>query len=268
MRLAAGHLAGRAGDTPRLDAEILLAGVLGVDRLALYTGHDRPLTREETDAYREAVARRARGEPVAYNVGRRAFRRLDIAVTPDVLIPRPETEGLVEWAAAAAPRGAAALDWGTGSGAVALALAAERPDLAVTGIDSSEAALAVARGNDEGGRVEWLLSDGFAALRGRRFGVVAANPPYLAEADLARAPADLAFEPRQALVAGPTGLEALERLAAEAPGHLAPGGWLLTEVGVGQAGAVRGLLERAGLADVAVRDDLAGVPRIVGGRLV
>src|SRR6185295_5846505 len=170
LRLAAGHLAGRAGDTPRLDAEILLAGVLGVDRLALYTGHDRPLTREETDAYREAVARRARGEPVAYIVGRRAFRRLDIAVTRDVLIPRPETEGLVEWAAEAAPPGAAALDWGTGSGAVALALAAERPDLAVTGIDSSEAALAVARRNDEAGRVEWLLSDGFAALQGRRFG--------------------------------------------------------------------------------------------------
>ena len=265
--MAAGHLAGRAGDTPRLDAEILLADVLGVDRLGLYTGHDRPLTREETDAYRAAIARRAGGEPVAYIVGRRAFRRLDLSVTRDVLIPRPETEVLVEWAVEVAAPGGAALDWGTGSGAVALALAAERQDLAVTGIDRSEAALAVARGNDPAGRVEWLVSDGFAALGGRRFAVIAANPPYLAEDDLARAPAELGFEPREALVAGPSGLEALERLAAEAPGHLEPGGWLLTEVGAGQDAAVRRLLEAAGLTAVAAREDLAGMPRIVGGRL-
>jgi release factor glutamine methyltransferase len=187
-------------------------------------------------------------------------------VGPAVLVPRPETEILVEWVLEAAPPEAAVLDWGTGSGAVALALADERPDLRVSALERSPEALAVARANGRGLAVEWLLSDGFAAVEGRRFAVVAANPPYLSEAELASAPAELAHEPREALVAGPTGLEVHRRMAAEGPLHLAPGGWLITEVGAGQAGAVESLWREAGLEGVSSRPDLSGIPRVVAGR--
>ena len=161
------------------------------------------------------------------------------------------------------------LDWGTGSGAVALALADEGPTLRVTAIDRSPEALERARANGarcEGAEVEWLLSDGFAAVAGRRFDVIAANPPYLSRDDLAAAPPELAFEPEDALVAGPTGLEAVARIAREAPDHLEPGGWVLIEVGDGQAEAAQGHLRAAGLAEVGHRDDLAGIARAVGGR--
>jgi release factor glutamine methyltransferase len=268
VRRAAAALAEAGSPTPRLDAELLLAHVLGVERLALHAAPDRPAAEAERQAFERLVERRRGREPVAHLVGVRAFRRLLLRVTPDVLVPRPETELLVELALEAAPPGARVVDWGTGSGAIAIALADERPDHRVTGIDRSPAALAVAAGNAEaaGAAVEWVRSDGFAALAGRRFEVVAANPPYLSEADLAAAPPELAHEPREALVAGPGGLEALARIAREAPAHLAPGGWLLAEVGAGQADAVRALWREAGLGDVAVRPDLAGIPRFVGGR--
>jgi len=267
LRRTAGYLAERGSPSPRLDAEVLLAHVLGVERIALYTDHDRPLTPAETDAYRALVARRGRREPVAYLTGERAFRRLRLRIGPAVLVPRPETEGLVEWALEVAAPGAAVLDWGTGSGAVALALADERADLRVAALDRSAAALQVARANDPDARVEWLCSDGFAAVAGRRFAVIAANPPYLSAAELVAAPAELAHEPADALVAGPTGLEALERLAAEGPAHLEPGGWLLAEVGSEQAEAVEALWRGAGLEEVSFRPDLAGIPRLVGGRV-
>jgi release factor glutamine methyltransferase len=269
VRRTAAYLAERGSPSARLDAELLLAHSLGVDRLAIYTEHDRPLLAGEVDAFRELVRRRGRREPVAYILGRRAFRGLDLAVTPDVLVPRPETELLVEWAIEVAPEGGAVLDWGTGSGAVALAVAHERRDLKVTGVERSEAALTVARANAEasGLAVELLLSDGLAAVAGRRFSVVAANPPYLSEADLAVAPPELTFEPRDALVSGPSGYEALEALAAEAPAHLEPGGWLIAEVGEGQARRVEDLWRAAGLGAVTSRADLAGILRVVGGCL-
>ena len=266
LRRAAGYLAERGCDTARLDAELMLAHVLGVDRLALYTDHDRPLTVDETDRFRAATARRANREPVAYITGTRGFRRLELAVSPAVLVPRPETELLVEWAVAVAPEGGRALDWGTGSGAIALALADERPDLTLTAIDVSEDALAVARANDAGARVEWIASDGFAAFGGRSFDLVVANPPYLSDAELATVAPELGHEPRQALVAGPTGFEALERIAGDAPAHLATGGWLLAEVGAGQAPRATGLWRAAGFVDVDTRVDLAGIARVVGGR--
>lgn len=266
LKRTAGYLADRGCDTPRLDAELLLAALLGVERIALYTDHERPLTTAETDAYRAFVARRGAREPVAYIVGHRGFRRIELAVSPAVLVPRPETELLVEWVVEVAPRGGTVLDWGTGSGAIALALRDERPDLVVTGVDRSTDALAVARGNDPGALVEWVASDGFAALGARTFDVVAANPPYVAEAEFAMLQPELGFEPHGALVAGPTGLEALERIAAEAPDHLVAGGWLLAEIGAGQAEAVTQFWERAGFGDVTVRSDLAGIPRTMGGR--
>jgi release factor glutamine methyltransferase len=269
LRRSTAYLREKGSASPRLDADLLLAHALGVERLQLYTDSERPLTPPELERARALVGRRARREPVSYLVGERSFRRLRLGVGPEVLVPRPETEILVEWALAVAPEGGTALDWGTGSGAVALALATEAPRLRVTALDHSETALERARANQgrcEGAEVEWLLSDGFAAVAGRRFDVVAANPPYLSERDLAEAPPELRFEPVGALVSGPTGLEAVERIAREVPGHLEPGGWVLMEVGDGQAAVAEELLRAAGLGDVGHRDDLAGVARVVGGR--
>ena len=268
LRRSAAYLSERGSPSPRLDADLLLAHALGVERLRLYTDSERPLTPAELGRARDLLARRGRREPVAYLTGERSFRRMSLRVGPRVLVPRPETEALVEWALEVAPPGAAVVDWGSGSGAVALALAGEGDGLRVTALECSPEALEAARDNGArlGLEVEWLRSDGFAAVAGRRFAVIAANPPYLSEADLGSAPPELAFEPAEALVAGPTGLEAIVRIAADAPGHLEPGGWVLIEVGDGQAPAVEEALRAAGLAGVARRADLAGVARVVGGR--
>jgi release factor glutamine methyltransferase len=268
LRRSAAFLAERGSPSPRLDADLLLAHALGVERLDLYTGAERPLTAAELDRARGLVARRGRREPVAYLTGARAFRRLRVEVGPEVLVPRPETELLVEWALELAAPGAAVLDWGAGSGAVALALADEGPGLRVTAVERSPDALARARANGQrlGLEVEWLPSDGFAAVAGRRFDLVVANPPYLSPAGLDAAPPELRFEPCEALVAGPTGLEAIEAIAAGAPDHLTPGGGLLMEVGEGQADAAEAALRAAGLVEVERRADLAGIPRVVGGR--
>ena len=239
-----------------------------MERLGLYTDSERPLTQAELARARDLVGRRGRREPVAYLTGERAFRRVRLSVGPGVLVPRPETELLVEWALEVAAPGAAVLDWGTGSGALAIALATEGDGLRVTAIDRSADAVGIARANAgrAGAAVELLVSDGFAALEGRRFDAVVANPPYLSDADLAAAPPELGFEPEGALVAGPTGLEAIAGIAREAPEHLSAGGWLLIEVGAGQASAVEEALRAAGAADVGHRDDLAGIARAVGGR--
>lgn len=269
LRRTAAYLAERGSPSPRLDADLLLGEALGMDRMRLYLEHDRPLTEAELAAARALVSRRARREPMAYILGRRAFRGLELAVGPDVLVPRPDTETLVEWAVAVAPHGARVLDWGTGSGAIALALADERPDLAVTAVDVSPGALRVAASNAtaNGLTVEILESDGFAALTGRRFALIAANPPYLSDAELEAADPELAFEPRGALTAGPAGDECIARLAAEAPAHLEPAGWLLCEIGMGQGARATELLEAAGFTAVEVRRDLAGLDRVVGGVL-
>jgi len=266
LRRAQGYLAGRGVDTPRLDAELLLANVLDCDRLTLYTGFDRPLTTAETDAYRDAIARRGKREPVAYILGHRGFRTITLEVSADVLVPRPETELLVEWVLEVAPAGARVLDWGTGSGAIALALAAERADLTVTGIDRSAPALDVARRNDRDGIVEWLISDGFAALSGRVFDVIVANPPYIAEDAMVTLAPELGHEPREALVSGPSGLECYRAIAADAPEHLTDDGVIVVEIGATQASAVADLLSGAGLTDIEVRTDLAGHERAVGAR--
>jgi release factor glutamine methyltransferase len=253
---------GAAGcDTPRLDAEVLLAAVLGVDRAALIARPGRELDPQQARAFQHAARRRSRREPVAYILGRRGFRRLELAVDPRVLIPRPETEHLVE-AALGLPRGARVVDVGTGSGAVALALKDERPDLEVIGTDLSGDALAVARANGErlGLEVAWRQGDLLAGVE--RADAVVSNPPYVEVG--ARVPAELGYEPVGALLAGDTGLEVYARLA---PAVAAAGaGFAAFEVGQGQAAAVAELLCDAGFAALAVVADLAGIDRVVVGR--
>jgi len=249
-------------ETPRLDAEVLLADVLGVDRGRLLLEPERGLSPEEARRFMDAAARRRAREPVAYITGRKGFRFIELAVDPRVLIPRPETEAVVE-AALDLPAGTRVLDVGTGSGAIALALKAERPDLEVLGTDASAEALAVARANAErlGLDVAFRLGDLLAGVR--EVGAVVANPPYVA--DSAPLPPEIArYEPPLALYGGPDGLGVIRRLV---PAAAAAGArFVALEVGEGQAGAVGELLREAGYADVAARPDLAGIDRVVVGR--
>ncbi len=263
-------LGGKGSDTPRLDAEVLIGHALGLQRIELYTEADRPLNEDELAECRALIARRGDLEPVAHITGRRAFGRLDLEVTPDVLVPRPDTEVVVDVVVELAPHGARIVDWGTGSGAIALSVADLRPDVTVTGLERSPAALAVAQRNLDAhpeldDRVRLLGSDGMAAVAGERFDVVVSNPPYLVPADLDRYPA-LRHEPEQALVAGPVGTEDHARVAVEASGVLEPGGWLVMEIGEGQAAAATDILTGAGFRDVSTRADLAGIPRAIWGR--
>jgi release factor glutamine methyltransferase len=257
-------IAAAGSDTPRLDAEILLAAALGIDRAALVTDSRREVTGPAVRAFQDAVRRRSAGrEPVAYIVGRRGFRHLDLAVDPRVLVPRPETELLVE-IGLELPEGARVADVGTGSGAIALALKDERPDLDVVAIDVSEDALAVARANASrlGLEVEFLHGDLLAGLRA--VDAVLSNPPYVAESERATlAPEITRHEPAGALFAGADGLDVIRRLV---PAAAAAGARLLAiEVGAGQAGRVTTLFGAAGFARVAARRDLAGIERAVVG---
>ena len=219
----------------------------------------------------EWVRRRRAGEPVAYITGEREFFSLAFRVTPAVLIPRPETELLVEAALASIPADAPArvLDLATGSGCVAVAIANERPGAQVTATDVSREALAVARENAKrhGTRIDLVESDWFAALAGRRFDLIVANPPYVAEDDPHLAAGDLRFEPRAALVAGPKGLDCIETIVEQAIHHLRAGGRLLFEHGYDQAPCARALLAAAGYGDIVTRRDLAGIERVSGGRV-
>jgi len=270
LRLSAGYLSEHGSPTPRLDAELLIGHALGLPRIELYTNFDRPLDEPELAACRALLERRGRREPVAYILGRWGFHGLDLAVDGRVLVPRPETEVLVERCLALieglqAPRFA---DVGTGSGAIALAVKAARPDAAVIATDVSADALAVARENAAalGLEVELVETDLLAGVEGR-FAVIASNPPYIGEAEMAALEPEVAeYEPRLATVAGPAGLEVLERLAAAAPAALEPGGSLVVECGAGQAEAVRGLMSAAGAGETSAEPDLAGIDRVVAGR--
>jgi release factor glutamine methyltransferase len=256
-------LAAAGCDTPRLDAQVLLAHVMGVDRAALITAPRRELTPDEAGRFRDAAARRREREPVAYIVGVKGFRRLDLAVDARVLIPRPETEHLVE-AALGLPEGARVVDVGTGSGAVALALADERPDLRVAGTDASGEALAVARANGErlGLAVEWLEGDLLDPVTGPVDAVVS-NPPYVRDRD--PLPPDVArYEPALALFAGPDGLGIVRRLLPAAAARGAA--FVALEVGEGQAAQVSRMARAAGYAGVETVPDLAGIDRVVLAR--
>jgi len=261
------RLAG-ASPSAALDAELLVARVFGIGRSALAADPGRALAPEELLALESLARRRLDGEPIAYLAGRREFWSLDLEVTPDVLVPRPETELLVERALAAIAgiTRPAVLDLGTGSGAIALALASMRPDAAVTATDRSAAALALAQRNAARlgfANLKFIHGDWFAPLAGARFDVIVSNPPYVAAGDPALEA--LAHEPYSALVAGADGLDALSVVAAGACAHLRPGGRLLLEHGAGQGAAVRELLRVAGLADVETRRDLAGHERASEG---
>jgi release factor glutamine methyltransferase len=255
-------------DTPKLDAELMLARVLGVSRERLLTDRDLVVSGPAIRSFQDAVRRRAiEREPITYITGVRHFRRLELMVDPRVLIPRPETELLVEVALARLARGARVLDVGTGSGAIALALADERPDLAVAGSDVSEDALVVARANAARlglDRVEWLQADLLDGVPDD-FDAIVSNPPYVSEADRASlAPEILRHEPARALFAGQDGLDAIRALIAQAATH-ARARLLMLEVGAGQAKAVEELMCRVGFADVRAERDLAGIERVVAG---
>ena len=256
----------------RREAQVLLGFALGVTRAWVTTHPDQAADSEAAARFRSLVALRVSGHPVAYLVGVKEFYGLPLRVTPDVLIPRPETEELVEAALERLPRDEArkVLDLGTGSGCIAVAIARQRPAAQVTAVDSSTSALALARENAAAldVEVEFLPSDWFAALGGRRFDLIVANPPYVAADDPHLRRGDLRFEPRPALAAGADGLAELRRIVGAAPKYLRPRAWLLLEHGYNQAEACRDLLRDAGFGELVFRADIAGLPRIAGGRLL
>ena len=251
-----------------LENRILLCHALGITRVGLITQSERRLTEEEAVRLSGLVGRRIGGEPIAYIVGQREFFGLPFRVTPAVLIPRPDTELIVELALERLPAQARMLDMGTGSGAIAVAVAHTRPDAQVTALDVSEDALAVARSNAEanGARVRFVRSDWFAALAGESFELVVSNPPYIASGDEHLVQGDLRFEPVDALTDHEDGLSDLRTIVAGAAAHLAKGGWLLLEHGYDQAEAVRALLADAGYLEAQSWRDLAGIERVSGGR--
>ena len=256
----------------RVDAQVLLCHVLGVNRAWLAANPFRILSETEDARLDALVAQRALGAPVAYLVEKREFYGRDFAVGPDVLIPRPETETLVDAALARLPAGGRVLDLGTGSGAIAVTLACERPDAQVDATDVSARAIEVARANARTHACEARIAFGEGAWYGpvaaRRFDLIVANPPYVAAADAHLEQGDLRFEPRHALTDGSAdGLDSIRAIIAGAASHLQPGGWLLFEHGYDQADAVARLLEGAGFVERLCIPDLAGIPRVAGGKL-
>jgi release factor glutamine methyltransferase len=264
-------LAHAARTIERRDAEILLAWCWNKTRSQLLTLEGETVPADVAARFEDARRQRAAGVPVAYLLGKREFWSLDFAVNPSVLVPRPETELLVQRILDAVTAPAAAVaDLGTGSGAIAIAVAHERPAWRVVGTDASHEALAVARHNGTrlaNGRVEWLAGDWYAPLGGRRFDALASNPPYIAEDDPALGGDGLCREPRGALTPGGDGLAALTTLINGAPGHLNPGGWLLLEHGNTQGGPLRAQLVARGFTHVTSHRDLAGHERVTEGKL-
>ncbi|TAL36789.1 MAG: peptide chain release factor N(5)-glutamine methyltransferase [Spirochaetes bacterium] len=251
--------------SPRLDAELIVCRTLAMERHALITERDRAITPEEDEGIESLVARRTLGEPVAYLTGTREFYSLDFSVNRSVLIPRPETELLVDLAVYYAPRGGEVADIGTGSGAIAVALKRNRGDVRVTATDISAAALKVARANAARllgtGEIHFVKGDLYEPLRGRYFDLIVSNPPYVSPAEMAHLQRDLAFEPREALVAEDDGFQVIARVIEGAPAHLEPGGMLILETGsahsvrVKETGAAHGF-------EVSVMNDYGGLPRV------
>lgn len=266
---AAQHLAA-VSDTARLDAEALLGFVLDRDRAWLHTWPDLPLPGEAMAQFEALIARRTAGEPLAYLTGRREFWSMELEVTPATLIPRPETELLVELALQHIPAGGARriADLGTGSGAIALAIAHEQPPCRIVATDRSAVALAVARGNAARlgiENIEFREGTWLEPLAGEVFDLIVSNPPYVASGDPRLHTSEIRFEPLTALAAGPDGLEDIRHIAAEAIRHLVPGGGLLLEHGYDQGAAVAQILTQCGYRAVHKHPDMAGILRVTGG---
>lgn len=269
LQRAATELA-RVSDSPRLDAELLMAHSLQCTRSQLLVDGDAPLSPTDEAAFATLLAQRLDRVPVAYLLGVKEFWSLSLQVTPAVLVPRPETEVLVEHALRLLPAGSAArvLDLGTGSGAIALAIATERPTARVTGTDSSEAALAVAAANGARlglDRIHWRAGSWLEAVAGEQYDLIVSNPPYVA-ADDPHLQA-LTAEPLGALSAGPEGLDAYRAIIPAARDHLAATGWLVLEHGASQAPQIQNLLEYNGFYNVRSHPDYAGAPRVTLGSL-
>jgi release factor glutamine methyltransferase len=259
-------------DSARFDTELLLCQVLGKSGSYLRAWPEVELSADQTVHFEQLLERRLAGEPIAYIIGQQGFWTLDLAVSPATLIPRPETELLVEYLLEQHPsqRALAVLDLGTGTGAIALALASERPQWQLLGVDVEAAAVALARHNQqrclpEARNIRFLQSDWFAALASGVFDIIVSNPPYIDGKDPHLDQGDVRFEPRSALVAASDGLAAFETIIAQAPAFLSDGGTLLFEHGCEQGPALRGLLQRGGFVNVFTEQDLAGLDRISGG---
>lgn len=264
----------RSSPLDALETRMLLMHALGLTRVQLITQSERRLSADEAQRFSALLQRRVAGEPIAYLVGQREFFGLPFLVTKDVLIPRPETELLVELALERAPQCGRILDLGTGSGAIAIALAHARADLQVSALDVSRAALEVAQQNaahnlaGRGSAIRLLHSDWYRALQaGEQFELIVANPPYIVGGDAHLSQGDLRFEPIGALTDHADGLSALRTIVQGAAAHLVPCGWLLMEHGFDQAAAVRELLMTLGFSDVQSWQDLAGIERVTGGAL-
>jgi release factor glutamine methyltransferase len=270
LQWTADYFAGKQIEAARLEAELLLAATLGLDRVGLYVNFERPLDAAELAAFRERVRRRAQREPLQYILGETEFWSLSFNVNAVVLVPRADTEVLVEEALTRIEDRARVLDVGTGSGAIAIALAHEKLGVVVTALDCSAPALEVARGNalrnGVAERVSFVEGD-LAALPLGSYDMVVSNPPYIPTRDWETLMPEVRdYEPRLALDGGTDGLDAYRHLAIQARKILVPGGWLLVEIGIGQARDVCALFRAAGLAEIQQRDDYSGIPRVVIGR--
>lgn len=271
VRAAGRRLADAGGADARLEAELLLCAAADLRRTTLFAWPERALRPDQAAAFERLLQRRLAGEPMAYILGQREFHGLTLTTAPGALIPRPETELLVDWALAALPADAPlrCLDLGTGTGAIALALALARPAWTLLAVEREPAALALAAQNRARlapGNLSLIRGDWLAALAAQSLDLVVSNPPYIAARDPHLARGDLRFEPQQALAAGLDGLDAIRQIAAQAATALRPGGLLLLEHGWQQGAEVRALLQRGGWGTVVTRRDLAGWERATGAR--
>jgi release factor glutamine methyltransferase len=266
-----GYLAEKGVENPRLEAEWMLCEALSLDRMGLYLNFDKPLSDAELSACRAMIARRAKREPLQYILGTQEFMGFEFVVTPAVLIPRHDTEVLVTEAIRRCHGACSILDIGSGSGCVAVALARQLPEAEVSSVDISADALAVARDNAARNEaaVHFFQGSLLEPFAGRCFDMIVSNPPYIPQAELdTLQPEVRGYEPMGALDGGVDGLDFYRAIVAQAPGHLTPGGWLLFEVGAGQAPDVLALLQGAGFSqECFTEQDPAGIERVVGGRL-
>jgi len=256
--------------TSRIEIQCMLQQVLDVQRAYLLAHPEQILNVVQQDTFVVLLQRRMRGEPIAHILGEREFFGLNLKVTPATLIPRPDTELIVELALKRVPQAqpCRVLDMGTGSGAIALAIAKNKPNVEVVAVDASQAALSVAIENARRlniPNVSFLHSDWFSALDDQRFDIILSNPPYIASGDIHLSQGDLRFEPLLALASGADGLDDIRRIISAAPQHLASNGWLLLEHGYDQAGSVRELLAQRGFVEVFSEKDIAGIERVTGG---